>query len=157
MKSISLGLLGLLCCVAGLAGEETKSTVGTEKLRDECHAYFYYTTALAEEAHKPRMELLNKAIELDPHLTRAFYNRAALFVDEGDLPRARSDFKRALALDENFIYAHYNLACVYSAESRPTDALPAWNRHWLRGTGNSTRSLLIRISKTLERILRSHR
>jgi tetratricopeptide (TPR) repeat protein len=133
MKTAALALVGLLFCVRGLAGEESKPTVGSKELRNECHAYFYYTTALAEEASKPRMELLSRAIELDPRMARAFYNRGSRYFDAGDLPRARADFKKAVDLDENYINAHYNLACVDSMDSRPAEALASLEKALAKG------------------------
>jgi len=133
MKTAALALVGLLCCVRGLAGEDTKPTIGTDELRNECHAYFYYTSALAEQATKPRMELLSLAIEFDPRMPRAFYNRGSRYFDAGDLPRARADFKKAVDLDENYINAHYNLACVDSMESRPAEALASLEKALAKG------------------------
>ena len=89
--------------------------------------------ALAADDKKTRMTLLTKAIELDPNLARAYYNRGVLYMDEGTLPQARADFEKAIELNENFIFAHYNLACVYSLESRPDEALASLETALLKG------------------------
>jgi tetratricopeptide (TPR) repeat protein len=110
---------GLFCAHA----EEPKQVVGSKELRNQCRAFFYYTAALAEEDKKPRMALLTKAIETDPRQDRAYYNRGVLYVNDEDLPRARADFKKAAELNDKYINAHYNLACVHSLESHPDEAL----------------------------------
>jgi tetratricopeptide (TPR) repeat protein len=71
---------------------------------------------LAENDDNVRMALLNKVIGLDPKLARAFYNRGVLYMNKGDLTRAKSDFQKAVQLDEKYINAHYNLACVLSLD-----------------------------------------
>lgn len=133
MKTALLSLIGLFLSISGLASEEPKQLVGTKELRNRCHAYLEYTTALAETSKKTRMGLLTKAVELDPHLARAFYNRGVLYANDGDLRRAKADFNKAVALNENYIYAHYNLACVHSLESRPDAALASLEKALEKG------------------------
>src|SRR5258708_7929396 len=117
MKSKLLFLLGLLVPLA-IAAEATKPIPESKKLRKQCHAHFYYTAALAEEDNKTRMKLLDKSIELDPQLARAFYNRGVLHCGNKDLARGKADFQKAIQLNPDYIYAHYNLACVLSAQGQ---------------------------------------
>ena len=85
--------------------------------------HMFYTMAVATDDDETRLKLLNKAIELDPKLWRAFYNRGVLHVQQNDLVQARADFKQVLALREGHIYAFYNLACVESMDSQLDAAL----------------------------------
>src|SRR5262249_38408626 len=123
MKSLGFCLLGVACLNPGLPAQDPKQRAGSKELRDRCHAYLAYTSALAERDNKIRMELLNKAVALDAQLARAFYNRGVLHAVKEDLPRARADFERAVQLNPDHINAHYNLACVHSLASRMDDAL----------------------------------
>jgi tetratricopeptide (TPR) repeat protein len=43
----------------------------------------------------------NRALELKPDLAQAYMYRGVLFVQTGDLPRARSDYQRLLELDHS--------------------------------------------------------
>ncbi len=40
-----------------------------------------------------------RALELDPHLALAYWNRGIAYARQGDSQRARADHKKALALD----------------------------------------------------------
>jgi tetratricopeptide (TPR) repeat protein len=123
MKAAILSAVGLFLSAAVLAADEPKLPEGGKEFRSQCRAHLVYTAALAEEASKTRMTLLTKAIELDPRLARAYYNRGFLYANQGDLRRAKADFLKAVDLDESYIHAHYNLACVHSLASRPEEAL----------------------------------
>lgn len=110
-------LLACFLAVAGrLAAAEPEQLADSKELREQCHAHFHYTAALAEWDSKSRLLLLNKAIELDPRSARAYYNRGGLYVKKNDLARARADYQKAVELDPNHINAYYNLACVLSLD-----------------------------------------
>jgi len=64
-----------------------------------------------------------KAIELRPDSTGAMNNLASVYLEAGDLDRAKSLFSRVLSLDPKNIPASYNMACVFSMANRPRESL----------------------------------
>lgn len=104
-----------------------------DQLRNKCHAYLFYTSAIGTEDDKSRLEMLGKAIELNPKLAKAFYNRGCVFARIGQMSKAKSDFQEAIKLDENYIYAHYNLACMLCLESHFDEAVVSIEKAILKG------------------------
>ena len=56
----------------------------------------------------------NKAIELDPKLAQAFYNRGLAYVNKKDYALAIRDFTRAIELDPSFAMAFCNRGTAYA-------------------------------------------
>jgi tetratricopeptide (TPR) repeat protein len=104
-----------------------------KEIRQACHSHFYLLAALEEQNNRRRLNLLDKVINTNPKLPRAFYNRGFLYIDSGDLRQAEADFKKAIQLKDDYIYAHYNLACVYSLQSRHEEALSYLEKALVRG------------------------
>src|SRR5262245_49800081 len=101
MKSALLCLVSPLVVSVVLAAENPKYDFTTDAFRKQCHAHLFYTVAVAADDDKTRLALLNKAIELDPKMWRAYYNRGVLYVNANDLSHARADFKKVIALHES--------------------------------------------------------
>lgn len=123
MKSVTFGLLCCSLVVGGAMSAEPAQTPADKALRDRCHAHYYYTAGVSEDDDEKRMKWFSAAVALAPDLPRAFYNRGGLYAKRGDSARARSDFQEAVRLNPNYIYAHYNLACVNSLDSKLDVAL----------------------------------
>src|SRR5262249_38992094 len=113
--------------------QEAKQKPGDEELRGRCHAHFFFTAALHEDDDKTRLALLNKAIEQDAKLARAFYNRGNIYARQDKLDLAKADFQKAAALKDDYIHAHYNLACILSLQSRPDEALASLEQALAKG------------------------
>jgi tetratricopeptide (TPR) repeat protein len=133
MKRFPLCLLGLIVATVAVSGQQAREKPAGKELRGQCHAHFYFTAALAEENDKTRMALLTKAIELDPTLARAFYNRGNIHARRDNLALAKADFQKAVELKNDYIHAHYNLACILSLESRFDDALASLEKALANG------------------------
>ena len=88
---------------------------------DNALANYYYAVSLWKQARaslppetSSQVEsLLEKAVRLDPKLATGFLQLGILYEDRGDLPRAISAFRSALAADRQLGEAHYRLAQAY--------------------------------------------
>jgi tetratricopeptide (TPR) repeat protein len=67
---------------------------------------FYYNLKGASEADSGRyreaLEDFNKALELNPKLSAALFNRATIKADTGDLKGAREDFVKLRELEKKY-------------------------------------------------------
>lgn len=136
MKHITASVLCLPCLFAAAAignGQQAKETIPGKELRGQCLAHLYFTSAMAEDEDKQRLPLFSRAIELDPALARAYYNRGAIHARRNELAAARADFQKAAALKDDYMNAHYNLACILSLEGRLDDALASLEKALARG------------------------
>jgi tetratricopeptide (TPR) repeat protein len=133
MKSFLLCVLGLIAASTTLPAQQVKQKAADHELRGRCHAHFFFTAALAEEDDKRRLALLTQAIEQDPKLARAFYNRGNIYARQDKLALAQADFQKAAELKDDYIHAHYNLACILSLESRSDDALASLEQALAKG------------------------
>lgn len=123
MKATLLIVVWTLASTAVQANEPAVDLANVETLKRSRHAYYVYTAALSENDSEKRMERLSRAIELDPTLYRAYYNRGVLHFRNNDLTQATRDFAKAVELNPKYIYAHYNLACVHALANQSRSAL----------------------------------
>ncbi len=133
--SICVVVLTAAACsgVRCVAEVKPRLLVGTPEVRTRCHAHFQFLAATYTDDTDRRVLLLNEAVKLDPRLARAYYNRGVYFVKSGALPKARDDFQTAVKLDEGYIYAHFNLACVEGMAGRPAEAIAALEKALAHG------------------------
>ena len=54
----------------------------------------------------------NKAVEIDPNIAEAYYNRGFIKRAKGDLDGALADETKAIELNPSFAQAHYNRGLV---------------------------------------------
>jgi arylsulfatase A-like enzyme/Flp pilus assembly protein TadD len=78
-------------------------------------------TAEAEKA-------LKTVLEDEPRNVRAYHNLAAIAYSRGDLRRAESLERQALAIDGNYFEAWNTLGAIYVVEKRAAEALQAMNK-----------------------------
>lgn len=123
MKPTLLIIVWAFALTVVQAKEPAVDLPNVETLKRTRHAYYVYTAALSEDDNEKRMEGLSRAIALDPMLYRAYYNRGVLRLRNNDLTLATSDFAKAVELNPEYIYAHYNLACVHALNSQSRSAL----------------------------------
>lgn len=77
--------------------------------RDKDNAYILYcqgTFCARKGEYKKAIELLSKAIEIDPRLPHAYFNRGIAYINSGDMSKAKADLSKAGELG---IYSAYNL------------------------------------------------
>lgn len=82
-------------------------------------SYFYRGAAYqAIEEYDEAMLDYTKAIELDPNMTDAYYNRAKIIlsrkdIENPDINKAIADLTKAIELDKNFADAIYAMAAAH--------------------------------------------
>ena len=121
--------------IAPIAGamDPSDHQVGAKERKQPRHAYYFYTAAISEEDDATRMKLFTRAIQLDPNLYRAYYNRGVLYARKDDRKRASADFAKATQLNPNYMYAHYNLACILALDNLRDQALTSLEHAFKNG------------------------
>ena len=76
----------------------------------------------SEQAEKP----LNKAIETNPDLSEAWYQRGLLYLDFGKSREAMSDFEEAVRADPQHIDARLRIAAILHEDADLEKARAAW-------------------------------
>ena len=76
----------------------------------------------AEQAEKP----LNKAIQIDPTLSDAWYQRGLLYLDFGRLDESFSDFESAAKCNPRHLDARLRIAAILHDGDSPEAAISAW-------------------------------
>jgi tetratricopeptide (TPR) repeat protein len=76
----------------------------------------------AEQAEIP----LNKALQINPENSDAWYQRGLLYLDFGRIDEAFSDFKRAAASDSKHLDARLRIAAILHEGDEPAKAAAAW-------------------------------
>lgn len=96
--------------------------------------YFYRAVAYqALEDFDEAMLDYTKALQLNPKMTDAYYNRARITLTRKDIENpdifgAVKDLEKAIELDENFIDALYAMACAQKKLENYNEALEYLNR-----------------------------
>ena len=78
----------------------------------------------SEQAEKP----LNKAIEANPKLSEAWYQRGLLYVDFGISEKAISDFEAAVRTDPQHLDARLRIAAILHEGRDVEKAATAWRK-----------------------------
>jgi superkiller protein 3 len=76
----------------------------------------------AEQAEVP----LNKALQIDPEHSDAWYQRGLLYLDFGRVEEAFSDFKSAASVDSHHLDARLRIAAILHDSGDPAKAMAAW-------------------------------
>ena len=69
------------------------------------------------------IEEFTQAIACDPHLEKAYYNRALAYAMKEDFPSTEADIAMVLSLNPNFPSAHVILGLAYECQNRNGEAL----------------------------------
>lgn len=94
-------------------------TKSIELKKDWEISYFYRAVAHhALENYDEAMLDYTKALQINPKMTDAYYNRARIILSRKDLQnpdyqKAIADLEKAIELDENFVDALYAIATAY--------------------------------------------
>ncbi len=78
----------------------------------------------SEQAEKP----LNKAIETNPNLSEAWYQRGLLYLDFGRSDEAMSDFEGAVRADPQHLDARLRIAAILHEGKDTEKAAGAWRK-----------------------------
>ena len=78
---------------------------------------------LKEENAQKAVESFQKAVELDPNFTRAYFNLGELSLISGKFPMALAFFKKAETIDKNHPLVHYKLGVSLTKTGRLEEAL----------------------------------
>jgi tetratricopeptide (TPR) repeat protein len=92
---------------------------------------FYYNRALeslGEHRWTEAIEHLSRAIRLKPDFVPALVNRGNIYLETGDLDRARTDYENALNLEPDDPFARNNLGLVYLNSDRNEEAIQQFSR-----------------------------
>ena len=76
----------------------------------------------AEQAEVP----LNKALQIDPEHSDAWYQRGLLYLDFGRMEEAFSDFKSAALVDKHHLDTRLKIAAILHEAGDPQKAMAAW-------------------------------
>ncbi len=96
--------------------------------------YFYRAVAnQALEQYNEAMLDYTKALQLNPKMTDAYYNRARITltrkdIENPDIYKAVKDLEKAIELDENFIDALYAMACAQKKLENYNEAIGYLNK-----------------------------
>ena len=77
---------------------------------------------------KKAIELLNKAIQLDPGYARSYGNRGNAYANLKQYDRAFQDYDRAIELDPGFVWAYVSRGVAYIKLNQPIRAIQDMNR-----------------------------
>ena len=64
----------------------------------------------------------NKAIQLDPHHTEAYYNRGIAYAAKGAVDKAIIDYDAAIKLNSQHAEAYNNRGIAYGRKNKPDNA-----------------------------------
>jgi predicted TPR repeat methyltransferase len=76
--------------------------------------------------HETAIELIGKAIKLNPGYVEAHINLGNALKDQGKLDESVVAYKRALAIDPNYADAHYNLGIVLGDQGKLDEAIASY-------------------------------
>ena len=87
-------------------------------------ANYYYAVALWNHRRNEDevKRLINKAIELDPHLGVAYLQLGIVYADQKNLPSAIAAYRKAIEVDSQLEEAHYRLSQEYAMTGEKAEA-----------------------------------
>ena len=100
------------------------------ELKKDWDIPYFYRAAACQALEKWDDAILDytKAIEINPKMTDAYYNRAKILlsrkdIENPDILRAIEDLKKAIELDNNFVQALYAMAAAQKKVENYQEAL----------------------------------
>ena len=113
-------------------GAITESNGYVERLRrfaklqpENARANYYYAASLWKRRAAAPLKiqaLLEKAVRQDPHFGAAFLQLGIVFAEQGNLAKAISSYRSAIAASPGMEDAHYRLAQAYRKTGEPVKA-----------------------------------
>ena len=83
---------------------------------------------LVDRDEQAAVELLDRAVQLDPNLTQVYVLRGTIYADRGQSDRAIADYRQAIQQDPDQYLTHYFLGIELFKLQQPSEALAAFNR-----------------------------
>jgi len=123
------GFLTALTLTATHSAARIQTTPTALQAREEAYRANNLGVALLEQfKHKEAADSFRRALQLDPKLALARINLAIALFNVPDLPGAQKEAQAAIALSPDAPQPHYILGLIAKTESRPTDAIAAFER-----------------------------
>lgn len=108
-----------------LAADPAGSPLSADDLK-AYHGYGAFTYGMYACSTKEKDKALAAfvlAAEEDPTLGRAFFHQGDILAEQGKLPEAQSAYEKAVALEPDFLFGYYNLACAQARAGESAKAL----------------------------------
>jgi tetratricopeptide (TPR) repeat protein len=86
-------------------------------------SHYYYA-----EKYSHLIKVMNRALEIDPKLAQAYYNRGNAYSDLNQLEKAIEDYDRALEIDPKLAQAYNNRGNAYSKLNQLEKAIEDYDR-----------------------------
>lgn len=125
MKSVWLAiLLTLVTSLSSLAYNESKfpgkGTIADFNRAGELHNIA--TDLMGQSKNKEALSYFNKAIQIYPYSALYFYGRELAYVHMNDLKRSEQDFRKAIAMEPDYVGAYADLAGVLTSQGKYAEA-----------------------------------
>jgi tetratricopeptide (TPR) repeat protein len=110
--------------ITNLPGYEERMARFARLQPNNAEAQYYYAVSLWKQHKGPEQvaALLNKAVQLDPALGKAYLQLGILHFDQEHLKEAQAAFEKAIELTPSLVEAHYRLAQTYRRLGNPAAA-----------------------------------
>lgn len=118
MKSLTLGLAGIVSCIAltmaqGQPGQSANPEV-IQYMREGSAFYLQHDFKRAIPPYQRALDLERKQSTLDKTLWRVLVDNLGMaYGITGDLKKAKETFEYGLSKDPKYPMFHYNMACTY--------------------------------------------
>lgn len=99
-----------------LKNENVASTIKYQITKAE--EYFYLALNSSDDNLNYKIEYYTKAIDLNPNLPMAYFNRGRAFHLSGDFQNAYNDYLKTINLKDDFPDAHNHLGLIYSKDKK---------------------------------------
>lgn len=95
------------------------------------HAWINLSALLIDEERTPdALDVLRRAVEAHPHDAMLQFNLAVVLEDAGLVHQALAAYERCLAIDAEFIDAHFNAARLYEIAGDRQATLRHYSAYW---------------------------
>lgn len=95
--------------------------------------YGYGLHLYSKKDDQGAVEQYTKSIAADPKQPWAYYRRGNILANQDKIREAITDFQKVAELDDSIIFAHYNLACLYSQQGEGAKSLASLEAALKRG------------------------
>lgn len=90
--------------------------------------HFLGVLAYQLEEHDTAIELISKAVRINPNLAEAHYNLGKVFEAQGKIDEAVDSYRRTIAINPGVGEAHYNLAIAFANMGKLDEAVASYRR-----------------------------
>lgn len=90
-----------------------------------CNSFLTYQR---NQVWRDKLTLWDDAVGKSPHKARPYNNRGRIYYDQGDIPRAMSDFNKAIEIKPQYADPYINRGRIYYDQGKLTQALSDYNK-----------------------------